>query len=710
MPLNLTDRIGAWLDASGCFFRVWAPTAQAVAVLIQDGPYWETVDVITRKELTKQDGYWSGTVPGVNPWQLYRYEITPAAGAAFETTDPAARDVISSDLTRSDPSKRNGSIIQGDWAVPWSPLQTPRFRDFLIYELHVGSFAGRNDGLNKAWSSFEDVEGKLSYIRDLGFNCIELLPVHEYAMDRSWGYNPASFFAPESSYGSPYSLAHLVDEAHRRGLAVVFDVVYNTEFPDRYFIAEHLPDNHWIVKTGGFRATWDADSHHECQRALAGQDPLNRVKGFLGWDGYDHAWNLVKYTLGSHDDIGDDKKGNAEDGLTNWDKRHRYFGVRPVAPVVDVWSGTGVSRPAVSLRPGPLDRGPHPAARGHAATRTPKMEPLSLLDRRAVRLADPVVLAEIVVPEELARRPVPVEHREAKLGRRAVDVELRGPELPDLRPWTHEDIAAGVRPGEGTERVMEAEAAVGRQPDPHVLHERKVVDQDLPLEPRGREDEPAPGLDALPGRGDVQDYVPADDRQFEVEAVVQSPIVVERGDPAGLVADREPNGLLVDGPAEDVVVAAVGRERQRGPFPVGPVGRVEDRHVLREGDVLDLHRDRGEGPGEAAPREELPPREFQPDRPVHWAHPPERGGGRTEPRQPQKQYGHRSGRSRSGLAVSCGEDGPSRAHRCTSAGSCPGTAASRAVRTTRPAKPGHKSTAGSGDAGSWKFSGNPIPV
>jgi 1,4-alpha-glucan branching enzyme len=107
-------------------------------------------------------------------------------------------------------------------------------------------------------------------------------------------------------------------------LRVVVDRL-RREFPDKYFIAEHLPDHPWIVKTGRFCATWDADSHHECQRALAGQQPLQKVKSFLGWDGYDDAWNLVKYTLGSHDDIGDDHEGDAEHGRTDWDKRHRYF-------------------------------------------------------------------------------------------------------------------------------------------------------------------------------------------------------------------------------------------------------------------------------------------------------------------------------------------------------------------------------------------------
>jgi 1,4-alpha-glucan branching enzyme len=406
--MQLQERIGAWLTPHGCFFRVWAPHANSLAVLVQDGPYWEVDDIIIRQDLVKHGDYWSGTVPGVRPWQLYRFEITHVGGGSSQRLDPAARDVLSSELTRSDPSRRNGSVVMEADPFSWAQFRTPRFENFIIYQFHVGSFAGRGDQFNKAWSGFEDVESKFSYIRELGFNCIQPLPVQEYAMDRSWGYNPASFFAPESSYGSPYKLAQFVDAAHRQGLAVIFDVVYNhagpgdsaiwefdgygheggiyfeggqmtdwgrgrawwkrevqdffyqnarmffedyradglrfdvttqingehlklvidrlrREFPDKYLIAEHLPHHSWIVKTGRFCATWDADSHHECQRALAGQKPLDKVKSFLGWDGYDHAWNLVKYTLGSHDDVGDQNNGNAEDGLTNWDKRHRYF-------------------------------------------------------------------------------------------------------------------------------------------------------------------------------------------------------------------------------------------------------------------------------------------------------------------------------------------------------------------------------------------------
>jgi 1,4-alpha-glucan branching enzyme len=406
--MELRDRIGAWPTPDGCFFRVWAPHAIQVTVLARFGADWQTAGPLVQGPLTLAGGYWSGIVPGVLPGHLYRFQIEEPDGTSFETLDPAARRALDSELTRQDPSNRNACVVLSDDLFPWAAFTTPRFEDFLIYQFHVGTFAGFGDGLNKLEATFHDIEGKLPYIHALGFNCIQPLPVQEFALDRSWGYNPASFFSPESSYGTPDDLKHLVNAAHQQGLAVIFDVVYNhagpgdnslwefdgytneggiyfeggqmtdwgrgpawwkvevqdffyqnahmyfeeyradglrfdattqingnhlkivmdrlrQEFPDKYFIAEHLPDNPWIIDAGNFCATWVSRSHKECQRALAGQDPLNKVKGFLGWDGYEHAWNLVKYTLGSHDDVGDEENGNAENGLTNWDSAHRYL-------------------------------------------------------------------------------------------------------------------------------------------------------------------------------------------------------------------------------------------------------------------------------------------------------------------------------------------------------------------------------------------------
>ncbi|MEV4534543.1 alpha-amylase family glycosyl hydrolase [Asanoa sp. NPDC049518] len=406
--MDVTDRIGCWLVPAGAFFRVWAPHASQVQVVVQTAERWDSGRSGTVGAMTRTSGYWSVTLPRVRPGDLYRFRITTAGGEVLDRLDPAARDVLSSELTRDDPDSHNASIVSTADDFDWAPFEPPRFENFVIYQLHVGTFAGRGDDRAKEWATFADVERKFGYARDLGFTAVQPLPVQEYAMDRSWGYNPASFFAPESSYGSPADLRRFVDAAHRTGLAVIFDVVHNhfghsdnvlwdydgyrenggiyveggrqtpwgpgpawwkeevqdffyrnarmyleeyhadglrfdattqidgqhlrrvverlrAEFPDRYLIAEHLPDHPWIVKEGGFDATWCADAHHEAQRALAGQDPVRRIKGILGWDGYDHAWNLVKYLLGSHDDIGDQQEGNAEDGLTDWDRRHRYL-------------------------------------------------------------------------------------------------------------------------------------------------------------------------------------------------------------------------------------------------------------------------------------------------------------------------------------------------------------------------------------------------
>lgn len=405
--------LGATIREDGCDFRVWAPNAEAVQVLLQPGNRWDHAGPVESIDLAKTpDGYWTGFVAGVEAGQLYRYRITND-GKTFERLDAAARDTVHSQLTKDHPSSENASIVVTNEPYPWSPFCTPEPSNFLIYQFHCGTFAGRNDEFDKEIATFADLESKLSYVRDLGFDAIQPLPVQEFARNRSWGYNPAAFFAPESAYGHPRDMKHFVDQAHKHRLAVIFDVVYNHAGPDdnvlwqydgygpqshgnrggiyfeggqwtdwgrgpawhkpeaqeyffqnasmyfddynadglrfdvttqingnhlrdvlwqlqqkysnKYFIAEHLPAHPWITTSGNFDASWFAESHHEMQRALNGDSPVAKVKSFLGWDGFSHSWNLVKYTLGSHDDVGDDRNGHAKDGLTNWDARHRYL-------------------------------------------------------------------------------------------------------------------------------------------------------------------------------------------------------------------------------------------------------------------------------------------------------------------------------------------------------------------------------------------------
>ena len=403
--------IGAWINNGICHFRVWAPHVDDVQVLLQSSELWNSTGETRTESLTiNDDGYWTLQLDNVEPDTLYRYAISKDA-ITRQKLDPAARDVIHSGLTRFDPDNGNAGIILAEHDLDWPPFITPAFENFIIYQFHIGSFAGRNDHLdNTDIAGFADVSSKFGYIREQGFNAIEMLPVHEFAADRSWGYNPASFFAPESAYGSSRDLQEMVIAAHREGLAVIFDVVYNHAgpgdsvlwnfgapdphaqggiyfeggrmtywgrgpawwkqevkdfffenarmffedykadglrfdattqingndlrdviwqlkqlYPDKYLIAEHLPAHPWITTFGNFDASWHAKTHHQFQRALNSENPIDKLKSFLGWDGFKHAWNLVKYTLGLHDDCGDQENGNAENGLDNWDQRHRYL-------------------------------------------------------------------------------------------------------------------------------------------------------------------------------------------------------------------------------------------------------------------------------------------------------------------------------------------------------------------------------------------------
>jgi 1,4-alpha-glucan branching enzyme len=146
------------------------------------------------------------------------------AGSVNHRLDPAARDTDGSSL---DNWHNKSQVVDASQA--WSPFNTPSFDDLILYQCHVGSFSGfRDDHVALGGvASFDQLQTKLDYIRGLGFNALALLPVQEFRFDRSWGYNPSFYFALESAYGRSADLRLLVDACHERGLAVIFNVVYN---------------------------------------------------------------------------------------------------------------------------------------------------------------------------------------------------------------------------------------------------------------------------------------------------------------------------------------------------------------------------------------------------------------------------------------------------------------------------------------------------
>jgi 1,4-alpha-glucan branching enzyme len=214
-------RIGAALQGAGSLVRVFAPNASSVKVY-GDWNNWN--EAVAVDLLSTGDGFWEGEVAGLVADGRYELLVGREPAPPNHRLDPAARDTDSSNLD----NRHNKSHVV-DTTHPWSSFNTPSFDDLILYQCHVGSFSGHGDGhvAPGGVASFDQLRTKLGYIRGLGFNALALLPVQEFRADRSWGYNPAFYFALESAYGRPADLRALVDACHQVGLAVIFDVVYN---------------------------------------------------------------------------------------------------------------------------------------------------------------------------------------------------------------------------------------------------------------------------------------------------------------------------------------------------------------------------------------------------------------------------------------------------------------------------------------------------
>lgn len=192
----------------GVAFRVWAPNATSVHVAGQFNGWSNS----SRSLANEGNGNWSVDVPGAVVGQHYKYVIN----GNIWRNDPRAKQVVNS----------VGNGIIANLAFNWSQTdyQMPPWNELIIYEMHVGTF---NDVPGGQPGTFSTAIQRLDHLKELGINMIQLMPINEFAGSFSWGYNPAYLFAPESAYGTPQQLKNFVNEAHKRGMGVMLDVVHN---------------------------------------------------------------------------------------------------------------------------------------------------------------------------------------------------------------------------------------------------------------------------------------------------------------------------------------------------------------------------------------------------------------------------------------------------------------------------------------------------
>lgn len=204
--------MGAIVHDGGVAFRVWAPNAQSVFVKGDFNDWSDTATPLTREE----NGYWYADVTSAKVCQAYKY-VLMNGNKKLERIDPYAKQVTN--------SVGNGVIYDPssfDWQDDHFGL--PGHNELVIYEMHVGSFYTDMEGKP---GDFDTAMEKLGHLKRLGVNAIQVMPIAEFPGDYSWGYNPAHIFAVESNYGGPDSFKLFVREAHKRGFAIIQDVVYN---------------------------------------------------------------------------------------------------------------------------------------------------------------------------------------------------------------------------------------------------------------------------------------------------------------------------------------------------------------------------------------------------------------------------------------------------------------------------------------------------
>jgi maltooligosyltrehalose trehalohydrolase len=195
---------------------LWAPNASEAAL------------VMPQKQLTlplikKEKGYWELATDELKPNDLYKFLID----GTKELPDPASK---------SQPDGVYGAsqaINLGENKLGDSSWQNPALANYIIYELHTGTFTPEGD--------FKSIEGKLEYLKDLGITAIEIMPVAQFPGSRNWGYDGVFPFAVQNSYGGAKGLTELVDACHKTGLAVILDVVYNHVGPEGNYLNEFGP-------------------------------------------------------------------------------------------------------------------------------------------------------------------------------------------------------------------------------------------------------------------------------------------------------------------------------------------------------------------------------------------------------------------------------------------------------------------------------------
>ncbi|WP_299578452.1 alpha-amylase family glycosyl hydrolase [uncultured Sunxiuqinia sp.] len=288
-PANYRKGINYPEDQTTAGLVLWAPEKEFV-YLLGDFNDWQVNEAYQMK---KDGDYFWLTIENLQAGQDYLFQylvdgdLKIADPYAEQVSDPWNDQYIDNSLYPNLPSYPDGktegiaSVLRtGQTAYTWevTDFQAPETDELVIYELLVRDFYEGH--------SFQAVIDRLDYLEDLNINVLELMPVNEFEGNSSWGYNPSFYFAPDKYYGPKNDLKKLVDECHKRGIAVVIDMVLNHSYGQSplaqlYWNTEQnrpAANNPWYNETSNFQnpdAQWGYDFNHESEYTRQLIDSIN---------------------------------------------------------------------------------------------------------------------------------------------------------------------------------------------------------------------------------------------------------------------------------------------------------------------------------------------------------------------------------------------------------------------------------------------------
>ena len=273
---RLYNKLGSHITTlngeEGTYFAVWAPSAKAVSV-VGDFNFWNEEE----HQLNVRwdgSGIWEGFIPNVGKGNLYKYKIhSHNNGIVTEKADPFAR--------RCEHPPKTASVVWDDPFI-WGDGSWMKKRHqhnainapYSVYEVHLASWKRKFEDNNRSLSYVELADELVSYVKEMQFTHVELMPIMEYPYDPSWGYQITGYFAPTSRFGYPDDFKFLIDKFHQNDIGVILD-----------WVPSHFPeDDHGLGLFDGTHLYEHPDKrkgYHPDWKSLIFNYGRNEVKSFL---------------------------------------------------------------------------------------------------------------------------------------------------------------------------------------------------------------------------------------------------------------------------------------------------------------------------------------------------------------------------------------------------------------------------------------------